>query len=104
MTADREIEYWESNHEWYVVDYDMNCYHLTDRAPERVQNSFKLFQKEWPSMYKDNPKYVEIRRKNCKDRGISTEILPACAEVIRCPLPVTINGTKSSNHAYSIST
>lgn len=59
MKANKEIRYWKSNTDWYVLDADMDCYHLTDQAPERARASFKLFQKAWSSMYKDNPKYVE---------------------------------------------
>lgn len=43
MTLDREPLYWRTNKEWYRINKDKDCYELTDKAPKRAQESFKLY-------------------------------------------------------------
>ena len=42
MTANMESMYWRTNKDWYTVD-DNGNYHLTEKAPDRAKESFKLY-------------------------------------------------------------
>lgn len=39
---ERTAMYQHSNKEWYRFDEENNCYELTDKAPEKAKESFKL--------------------------------------------------------------
>ena len=46
MTANNslmESMYWRTNPDWYRVNKEKDCYELTDDAPERAVESFKLY-------------------------------------------------------------
>jgi hypothetical protein len=43
MTANQEIMYWLKNESWYNYDEKTDEYELTDKATERVRNSFKMY-------------------------------------------------------------
>ncbi len=42
MTLNFESLYWRTNKDWYKLDKN-GKFHLTDKAPERAKESFKLF-------------------------------------------------------------
>lgn len=43
MSAYREYCYWRTNKEWYRINWEKECYELTDKAPERAIKSFELY-------------------------------------------------------------
>ena len=43
MTANKESLYWKTNEEWYRINYEKDCYELTEKAPERAIESFKMY-------------------------------------------------------------
>lgn len=40
---ERESMYWMSDEEWYRINEETGCFELTDEAPERAVESFKLY-------------------------------------------------------------
>ncbi|MEF2767732.1 MAG: hypothetical protein U0O05_08490 [Dorea phocaeensis] len=44
MTADREFMYWKTNDSWYRINYEKDCFELTEEAPERARKSFELYK------------------------------------------------------------
>lgn len=47
MTADRELMYWHSNKEWYILNHDTHRYELTEKAPQRAIESFEKWYEQW---------------------------------------------------------
>lgn len=43
MKAYDEAMYWKRNKKWYNVNLEKNCFELTDEAPERAVDSFKMY-------------------------------------------------------------
>ena len=43
MKAYDEAMYWMRNDEWFTVNHDKDCFELTDAAPPRAVESFKLY-------------------------------------------------------------
>ena len=43
MKAYEEAMYWMRNDEWFTVNHDKDCFELTDAAPPRAVESFKLY-------------------------------------------------------------
>ncbi len=43
MTVDMEFMYWSSNKSWYRINKEKDCYELTEQAPPRAVESFKLY-------------------------------------------------------------
>lgn len=46
MKQHSEAMYWKTNKEWYRANYDKDCYELTELAPSRAIESFRMYQKE----------------------------------------------------------
>lgn len=46
MTANKERLFWMSNPEWYKLNYEQDCYELTDKAPEEAIKSFELWNSD----------------------------------------------------------
>ena len=44
MTVNKESLFWKTNKEWYRINYEKDCYELTDKAPERAKASFELYK------------------------------------------------------------
>ena len=44
MSAYREYAYWKTNKDWYRINWEKDCYELTDKAPERAVKSFELYK------------------------------------------------------------
>ena len=42
ITADKERLYWKTK-KWYRINKEKDCYELTENAPERARESFKLY-------------------------------------------------------------
>ena len=62
MTIDKEPLYWRTNKEWYRVNREKDCYELTDKAPERAQKSFEM----WNSP--DHRAFIEKEYKRICDK------------------------------------
>ena len=43
MSGNRECVYWKKNKDWYRINWEKDCYELTDKAPERAIKSFELY-------------------------------------------------------------
>ena len=43
MKAYDEAMYWMRNDEWFTVNHEKDCFELTDAAPPRAVESFKLY-------------------------------------------------------------
>lgn len=43
-TVNTELLYWQSNDEWYKINYEKDCFELTDKAPERARKSFDMYK------------------------------------------------------------
>lgn len=43
MKAYDEAMYWMRNDEWFTVDSERDCFELTDAAPQRAVESFRLY-------------------------------------------------------------
>ena len=50
MSAKAEELYWRKNRAWYTFTEDRERFILTDKAPERAKESFKLWGKEFPHL------------------------------------------------------
>lgn len=46
MTTNKESLYWKTNKEWWTINHEADCFELTEKAPERARESFKLYNKE----------------------------------------------------------
>ena len=44
MTANMEPMYWRMNKNWYRINYENDCFELTEEAPERARKSFEMYQ------------------------------------------------------------
>lgn len=44
MTANKEFMYWRENKNWYRINYEKDCFELTEQAPERARKSFELYK------------------------------------------------------------
>jgi len=38
-----EPMYWKTNKSWYRINYEKDCFELTDEAPERARKSFEMY-------------------------------------------------------------
>lgn len=45
MKSFSEAMYWKTNKKWYKANYEKDCYELTQFAPPRAIESFKLYIK-----------------------------------------------------------
>ena len=43
MKAYDEAMYWMRNEEWFTINHEKDCFELTDAAPQRAVESFKLY-------------------------------------------------------------
>ena len=43
MKSYSEAMYWKTNKKWYKANYEKDCYELTQFAPPRAIDSFKLY-------------------------------------------------------------
>ena len=43
MKAYDEAMFWMRNDEWFTVNHEKDCFELTDAAPPRAVESFKLY-------------------------------------------------------------
>ena len=43
MKAYDEAMYWMRNDEWFTFDPERDCFELTDAAPQRAVESFRLY-------------------------------------------------------------
>ena len=43
MTVNQEPLYWKTNKTWYRINKERDCFELTDQAPPRAVESFKLY-------------------------------------------------------------
>lgn len=55
MRADDGSMLWTKNEEWYRINYEKDCFELTDKAPDKAVKSFELYKKK----NSDNPNYRE---------------------------------------------
>lgn len=54
MKSYSEAMYWKTNKKWYKANYETNRFELTEFAPPRAIESFKLYLKQ-------NKKYLETK-------------------------------------------
>lgn len=47
MTANRELMYWHSNKDWYILNHTTHKYELTEKAPQRALENFKKWYEQW---------------------------------------------------------
>ena len=43
MKAHDESMFWMRNDDWFAIDQDRGCFVLTDAAPQRAVDSFRLY-------------------------------------------------------------
>ena len=43
MKVHDEAMYWMRNEEWFIVNEEKDCFELTDAAPQRAVDSFRLY-------------------------------------------------------------
>ena len=43
MKVHDEAMYWLRNEEWFIVNEEKDCFELTDAAPQRAVDSFRLY-------------------------------------------------------------
>lgn len=44
MNTNTELLYWKINKEWYRVNKEKDCFELTEKAPDRAKESFKMYK------------------------------------------------------------
>ena len=43
MKAYDESMYWMKNDDWFSINYERDCFELTDAAPDRAVESFRMY-------------------------------------------------------------
>ena len=43
MKAYDESMYWMTNDKWFRINHERDCFELTDEAPQRTVESFKMY-------------------------------------------------------------
>ena len=52
MTANSFPMYWAKDEKWYRINYELDCFELTDEAPEKARRSFDAYKELNKEKYK----------------------------------------------------
>ena len=62
MKAYDEAMYWMRNDDWFTVNHEKDCFELTDAAPPRAVESFKLYLRGPKSVIAPTPRKMSEGR------------------------------------------
>ena len=69
MKSYSEAMYWKTNRKWYVANYEKDCFELTEMAPPRAIDSFKLYLKENKKCRKTNNGTADTVKHSIRQEG-----------------------------------
>ena len=65
MKAYDESMYWMRNDDWFSINHDKDCFELTDNAPDRAVESFRIYL-----LNNDLPVSEAVRPRDRKAKGV----------------------------------